>query len=192
SDFSVDRGSFTISGTSSSATDTLTASVTTTSAFSIANAESGVGNSVWLNGTGRVDLQDADTIRIRRGDGGSPTTGTITLEWQVVEFTGSENVQRGEFIITAKGDTDTITIVDTSTTSIFSPMMLGRGEGNSTDTADMGQICSFYDLQTSTTARGRVETNSTAGSWSYEVVEWGASGAEPPPARRRRKLLLIR
>ncbi len=174
SEFSVIRSSFTISGASVSATDTIS-SVTSAKSFTIfSTSETGETTDDWRDGVGRGDLQSDTLVRFRRSNGGTPTGATITIEYQVVTFADNETVQRGEFSMGSgsTSDTDTITALTNAESTAWSPMIFGRGEGASTDGDDMGQMHAAMDFTSDTVIRGQLVTDVTAGLWSWEAIEW--------------------
>ncbi len=174
SEFSVIRSSFTISGASVSATDTIS-SVTSAKSFTIfSTSETGETTDDWRDGVGRGDLQSDTLVRFRRSNGGIPTGATITIEYQVVTFADNETVQRGEFSMGSgsTSDTDTITALTNAESTAWSPMIFGRGEGASVDGDDMGQMHAAMDFTSDTVIRGQLVTDVTAGLWSWEAIEW--------------------
>lgn len=63
------------------------------------------------DGAARMDLQNATTVRVRRGNGGSPDTSTITAAFQVVQLAdGNGSVQRGEHDVASNTTSATLVI----------------------------------------------------------------------------------
>jgi hypothetical protein len=169
--WNVQRGDIVLASTVETNTATIT-SVDMSKSFVIGSAMSDDITDDWEDSGGSMFLSNSTAVGFERSDGTTSTGVVLTGKYQVVELLGDESVQRGEFTITGLTDTDTITAIDQTETIANIPMVHGTGQGDSTTGADIGQERASIDFQSDTVVRGTVDTDSTQGSWHWEVIEW--------------------
>lgn len=173
-EFSVQRGTITVANSVEDASTSIT-SVDMDLTFTIFSLTS-ANSDDWVNVVGRCYLGSATTVDFSRANGGAAATFSLTVAFQAITMTGG-TVQRGDHAITATSASTNITAVDLDFALPWCPGLLGMGEGDSTDGDDVGQFWAAVEMVDTDTVQSSVVTDSTAGQWSWEVIEFEAPAA---------------
>lgn len=176
-EFSVQRGAISLANSAESNTATISA-VTMAQTFTLFSL-TGANTDDWLNTICRCWLGSTTTVNVQRGDGGAAGTFSLTIEYQAVSMTGG-SVQRGNHTITGTSASTNITAVDLDASFAWNPGLNGMGEGNSTDGDDVGQFWAAAVLVDADTVQQEVVTDSTTGTWAWEVIEFELEAAGDP------------
>lgn len=169
SEFAVQRGQLILGFSAETTTATLGTTVDTSLTFSIFSF-SGNGSPDFRDVATRGELQDGDTVRITRANGGTASSQAVTSEWQVVEMADG-TVQRGTHTITATSATTDITTVDLDGAWPHSPSYHGFGEGDSTEDDDVGSFWAMVEMVDADTVQSSVVTDIIDAEYGWEVIE---------------------
>jgi len=168
-----------ITGGSATGTDTFTA-VDMAKTFTISSYETLGDTDDVIDGAVTTELTNTTTVTSRRGG----TTSAVTVETYVVEFLGSDSVQRGLHIYatTSTQETSTITTIDQTRSTVHSPVRQfasahanSSGTGSS-DNPDMQISVEFQDDTTVQSDRNNNGENDADFFW--EVIEWDDANTE--------------
>lgn len=169
SEFTVQRGQLILGFSAETTTATLTTTVDTSKTFTIFSF-SGNGSPDFRDIATRGELQDGDTVRITRANGGTASSQAVTSEWQAVEMVDG-TVQRGTHTITATSATTDITTVDLDGAWPHSPSYHGFGEGDSTEDDDIGSFWAMVEMVDNNTVQSSVVTDIIDAEYGWEVIE---------------------
>ncbi len=185
--YSVQRGQFTLAAAVEIATDTITTTVDLTRSMLLATYSTSETADDARDGSTTATMTDGDTVQARRSRAASSVTAVNTIEWEVVEFATGQGVaaQKGSFVISPSvsvTDTDTITEVDADFAVVYSPMALGQGENASVNGDDIGVTRCSMVFNSTTEVEGEVVTIAGATTtFEWWVLDFNAGA--PPVSR---------
>jgi hypothetical protein len=192
SNFDVEAGTVALSASQTSNTATISA-VTMAKTFIVASMETDQTDDDVNSGTMYCDLQSTTLVRARR----NTAAATITVSFFAIEFSGGENVYRGEL---AFGTADTQltashTAVDPDFAMAWSPnrqhrSASGSGTGSSDNSASAVKV--IINGTDNGIVADRNNFGSDAANFSWETVEWeeDVAGGGSRPFQRRQQTVV--